>query len=323
MRAALVTELTGVDGLRIDEIERPSVGIGEVLIAVRSVGLSFADLLMARGTYQAVPETPFVIGMDLAGDVVEVGSGVSRFTVGDRVAATLPYGAGAEYVSVPEHSVFALPAVVSYEHGAALPLNYLTAYFALVVRAQLRPGEIVLVHGAAGGVGGAAVQITRALGARAIAVVSNEAKAAFAREHGADEVVLAAGFKETVMQATEGAGVDVVIDTIGAPVLDDSLRCLAFGGRHMVVGFTGGDGPPTVRANRLLLRNVDVRGVGWGGHTHAGAAHSAAQWDALAPLIEQGALSPAIGAVHELGEIADALADIGGRRAMGKIIVNL
>jgi NADPH2:quinone reductase len=322
MRAAQVMKPTGIGGIRINEIERPRVSPEHVLIAVRSAGLSFADLLLTRGQYQEVPPAPFVIGMDLAGDVVGVGEGVTRFAVGDRVAATVPHGAAAEFVAVPEHSVFTLPEATSYDEGAALPVNYLTALYALDTRAGLRPGETVLVHGAAGGVGGAVVQVARALGARVIAVVSSEEKAEFIRAHGADEVVLTDGFRDATLRATGGRGVDVVIDTVGAPVIDDSLRCLAFAGRHMVVGFSGGN-PPLVKANRLLLRNVDVRGVGWGGHSEAGALHSAAQWQTLLPLIVRGALRPAIGAVFPLDQMAEALAVIADRNAMGKIVVRV
>jgi NADPH2:quinone reductase len=324
MRAAQVHELVGIEGLHVTDANVPTPGEDEVLVLVHSVGLSFADLLMSRGTYQLLPPAPFTIGMDLAGEVAAVGRSVTRFTIGDRVAATLSYGAAAEFALVPEHLTFALPEDISFDEGAALPVNYMTAHFALSVRAQMKHGETVLVHGAAGGVGSAAVQIAAALGARTIAVVSSEEKAKFARESGAHAVVMADGFKDTVMQLSRGRGVDIVIDVVGARVIDDSLRCLAPGGRHMVLGFAGSDsGPPAVRVNRLLLRNIDVRGVGWGAHIEANHGSAVEQWEALLPLLTSRALRPQIGGHYELSKIRVALAELENRRAMGKIIVRV
>lgn len=321
MRAAQVHELSGVEGVRVCDVASPVPQAGEVLIDVRAVGLSSADLLMARGQYQKVPEPPFTIGMDLAGTVAGCGDAVRRASIGDRVAATVPYGAAADYVVVPERMVFPLPAQLSYAEGAAMPVNYLTVYFALSERAGLREGETVLIHGAAGGIGSAAVQVARALGARVIAVVSSGQKAQSARDNGADEVVFVEGFKDSVMAVTDGNGVDIVVDTVGAQVINDSLRCLRFGGRHLVLGFAGGQAPPMVKANRLLLRNIDVRGVSWGGHADADGRESAAQWSQLVPLMESGVLRPQIGGRYPLEEIAEALTDLESRRAIGKIIV--
>lgn len=323
MLAARVTELTGADGIAVVEIDVPEIAADEVLIEVRSVGLSAADLLMASGRYQQVPETPFTLGMDLAGVVAAVGDGVTRFSVGDRVAATMPHGAAAEYAVSAEATTLPLPDATSFAEGAALPVNYLTADFALTTRGGLRAGEVVLVHGAAGGLGGAAVQIAKALGARVIAVVGSERKAEIARRSGADDVVLQQGFAAAARALTDGRGVDVVVDPVGAAVFDDSLRCLAFGGRHLVLGFAGGGAPPELRVHRLLLRNADVRGVSWGGHSEAGAAGVAAQWDALCGMLERGELRPLIGARFPLREMREALAELAGRESVGKIVVDV
>lgn len=323
MRAAQVHELTGTGGVRIAETQVPNPGPHEVLIAVESCGLSFADLLMAKGAYQLIPELPFTIGMDLAGTVAASGAEVTRFSVGDRVAASVPHGGAAEYAVAADNLVFSLPEEVAFTTGAALPTNYLTADFVLRVRAGLHKGETVLVHGASGGVGSAAVQLAGAMGARVLAVVSTDEKAEFARRSGAQEVVFVDGFKDRVMQLTNNEGVDVVVDPVGASVLDESLRCLKMGGRHMVVGFAGGgDGPPSVKVNRLLFRNIDVRGAGWGGYLESDPANASRQWEALLPLLHSGAVSPAIGKVFSFADIADGLAALESRTALGKVVIS-
>ncbi|ALJ19273.1 NADPH:quinone oxidoreductase family protein [Microbacterium sp. No. 7] len=322
MRAAQVHALTGIDGIRLDDIAVPSPGAGEVLIRVENVGLSLADLIVAQGRYQSIPDLPFTIGMDLAGVVAAVGPGVRRTAVGDRVAATLHYGAAAEYAVAPETMTFPLPASTELAAAAAVPVNYLTAHFALHVRAQLRAGETVLVHGAAGGVGSAATQVARSLGARTIAVVSSDEKARFAEAHGADTTVRVDGFKDAVLEATDGRGVDVVVDVVGEAVILDSLRVLAPFGRHLVLGFAQGE-PPSVKVNRLLLRNIDVRGVGWTGYVEADPENAWRQWDELYPMLESGGIAPAVGARYPLERIADALAEIQGRTSLGKIVLDV
>jgi NADPH2:quinone reductase len=212
---------------------------------------------------------------------------------------------------------------MSYDEGAALPMNYLTALFALQERGDLKEGETVLVHGAAGGVGTATLQVARGLGARTIAVVSTEEKAAFARGAGADEAVLVDGFKDAVKELTGGRGVDVVLDVVGGDAFTDSLRCLAERGRLLVVGFAAGQGIPEVRVNRLLLGNIDVRGVGWGAYAMMRPAYMHEQWARLLPLIESGAVVPPIGATYPLEEFGRALADMDARRTLGKSVVQV
>jgi NADPH2:quinone reductase len=240
MRAVQVVSPTGPAGVEVRDVPEPVPGPHDVVIEVQRVGISFPDLLLSKGEYQLKPEPPFTLGVDVAGTVVS-GPG---FEPGERVAAVLPYGGAAEQVAAPAEATFRLPDAVSFDAAAAIPLNYLTAHFALAERAQLRKGETVLVHGGAGGVGTATIQVARGLGARTVAVTSTEQKAEVARRAGADEVVLLDGFRDAVLSLTEGRGVDVVMDVVGGEVFTDSLRCLAPQGRLLVVGFAAGQGIP-------------------------------------------------------------------------------
>ncbi|QBR92817.1 NADPH:quinone oxidoreductase family protein [Nocardioides euryhalodurans] len=323
MRAAQVLTPTGPDAVEVTEVDEPTPGPRDVLVEVHRVGISFPDLLLSRGAYQVRPEPPFTLGVDLAGTVVATGGEVTRFAAGDRVAGVLPYGGAAELAVVPEDATFPLPDDVSFDAGAAIPMNYLTAHFALVERGGLREGETVLVHGAAGGVGTATIQVARGLGARTVAVVSTEEKAEVAGEAGADEVVLLDGFKDAVAALTGGRGVDVVVDVVGGDVFLDSLRSLAPQGRLLVVGFASGQGIPEVKVNRLLLNNTDVRGVGWGAYAMVRPGYMAEQWEAIRPLLESGAIDPPIGATYDLDDFGRALTDLDERRTRGKSVVRL
>ena len=319
MRAIQVSRLDGPDGVTVADVPEPTPRAGDVVVDVRAVGVSFPDLLLSRGEYQLRPDPPFTLGVDFAG-VVRSAPDDSGFDAGDRVACVLPYGGGAEVVALGPDSVFPLPDAVSFEAGAALPMNYLTAQFALATRAGLRPGETVLVHGAAGGVGTATLQVARGYGARTIAVVSTEAKAEVARAAGADEVVLVDGFLAATKELTGGDGVDVVLDVVGGDLMTDSLRSLAPGGRLLVVGFTGG-AIPEVRVNRLLLNNIDVRGVGWGAYAMARPGFMRAQWDELLPMLASGVVDPPVGRTYAFDEMGAALADLADRRTVGKSVV--
>ncbi len=321
MRALHVTRLDGPDGVEVVEVPEPAPREGDVVVEVRCVGISYPDLLLSRGDYQLKPEPPFQLGVDFAG-VIRSAPDASGFAPGDRVACVLPYGGGAEVVALGPDSVFPLPDNVSFEAAAALPMNYLTAQFALATRAGLREGETVLVHGAGGGVGTATIQVAKGYGARTIAVVSSEAKAEVARAAGADEVVLVEGFLAAVKELTGGVGVDVVMDVVGADLMTDSLRALAPLGRLLVVGFTGGS-IPEVRVNRLLLNNIDVRGVGWGAHAMARAGFMREQWDALVPMLESGVVDPPIGRTYPLEQAGLALAEMAERRTLGKSVLVL
>ena len=288
---------------------------------MHALGMSWPDLLLSRGEYQLKPEVPFQLGVDFAGVVREAPDG-SGFSAGDRVAAVLPYGGGADLVAIHPGSVFPLPDSVTFEKAAALPMNYLTAQFALETRAQLRAGETVLVHGAAGGVGTASLQVAKGLGARTVAVVSTPEKADFVRALGADEAVLVDGFLPAVKELTGGAGVDVLVDVVGGDLMTDSLRALAPQGRLMVVGFTGGS-IPAVKVNRLLLNNIDVRGVGWGAFAMTREGYLREQWDALLPMLESGVVDPPVATTYPVEEVGRALTDLEQRAVLGKVVLLL
>jgi NADPH:quinone reductase len=319
MRAVQVITPTGPSDLEVRDVAEPVPGPDDVLVEIHRVGVSFPDLLLSKGEYQLKPEPPFTLGVDFAGTVVS-GPG---FEPGQRVAGVNAYGAAAELVANPAMFTFALPDSVSYDEGAALPMNYLTAQFALAERGQLRAGETVLVHGAAGGVGTAAIQVAKGYGARTIAVVSSEAKAAVAKKAGADETVLVAGFRDAVMDLTGGRGVDVVLDVVGGDVFLDSLRVLGTQGRLLVVGFAAGQGIPEVKVNRLLLNNTDVRGVGWGAYAMTRPGYMQEQWAELLPMMESGTVKPPIGATYDLADFGAALADMEDRRTLGKSVVRV
>ena len=318
MRAVQVVTTTGPADVVVREVPDPTPGPDDVLVEVHRVGVSFPDLLLSRGEYQLRPEPPFTLGVDYAGVVVS-GPG---FEPGQRVVGVGGYGGAAELVAGPRASTFALPDSISFDEAVALPMNYLTALFALDVRGSLRAGETVLVHGAAGGVGTATLQVARGLGARTVAVVSTEEKAAFARAAGADEAVLFDGFKDAVMELTGGKGVDVVLDVVGA-AFTDSLRVLAPLGRVLVVGFAAGQGIPEVKVNRLLLNNVDVRGVGWGAYAFVRPDYLREQWAQLVPMIESGDVRPPVGKVYPIEEFGRALLDMDARAALGKLVVSI
>jgi NADPH2:quinone reductase len=321
MRSVQVARLDGPGGVEVREVPEPTPGAGDVLVEVHALGVSWPDLLQTRGEYQLKPELPFQLGVDFAG-VVRAATSGHGFDVGDRVAGCLPYGGGADLVAVDAEAVFPLPDGLSFEKAAALPMNYLTAQFALDTRAQLRKGETVLVHGAAGGVGTASLQVAKGYGARTVAVVSTEEKAAFVRDLGADEVVLVDGFLAAVKELTGGAGVDVVVDVVGGDLMTDSLRALGTQGRLLVLGFTAGS-IPQVRVNRLLLNNIDVRGVGWGAYAMVRPGFMRGQWDALVPMIESGVVDPPVGTTYPLEQVSRALTDLEQRRVLGKTVLRL
>src|SRR3954468_23183733 len=316
MRSIQVPSLDGPSAVTVTDVPEPTPGPDQVLVEVRAVGISWPDLLLTKGEYQLKPEVPFQLGVDFAG-VVVTGPPTSGFEEGDRVACVLPYGGGADLVAVHQESVFPLPENLSFEQGAALPMNYLTAEFALVTRGEVESGETVLVNGAAGGVGTACIQVAKGLGARVIGVVSTEQKAEVARAAGADEAVLVDGFLAAVKELTQDVGVDVLVDVVGGDLMTDSLRALAPLGRLLVVGFTGG-AIPAVKVNRLLLNNVDVRGVGWGAYAMARPGYMQQQWAELVPMMASGVVKPPVGATYEMATFSQALLDMDDRKTLGK-----
>ena len=311
MRAARVISEDGPEAVRLEDVPEPE---GELVIAVRAAGVSFPDVLMTRGLYQVRQELPFTLGWEAAGDVVRAPED-GPFHEGQRVM-TLSYGAHAELLAAVPEWTFPLPDGLRYEEGAALPLNSLTALATLERRGGLRAGETVLVHGAAGGVGTASIQVAKALGARVIAAVSTDEKAAVAREAGADEVTVGEDFR-----AQLPGPVDAIVDPVGnTERFKENLRALRPEGRVLVVGFTSGE-IPEIRVNRLLLRNVDVRGCSL--MVYAGEPDGPRKAGArLAELVDTGAIRPVVGSTYPLERIHDALREIDGRRAKGKIIVS-
>ncbi len=322
MRAARITSVDGPDAVELAELPEPDAdGGGKVLIDVHAAGVAFPDVLLSRGEYQMKPDLPFVPGAEVAGVVRSAppGAGVEP---GDRVAAFPVLGGFAEVVAAEPALTFRLPDGIDLLAAAGLPMNYLTVHFALLHRAALQEGETVLVHGAAGGVGTAAVQLARALGARVIAVVSSDAKAEVARRAGAHDVVRAEGFRDAVAELTGRRGVDLVVDPVGGDRFTDSLRSLATDGRLLVLGFTGGE-IPTVKVNRLLLNNISVVGVGWGAYWVSRPDYPARQWSELVPHLESGALTPVLGRTFGLDEVPAALHELDDRQAQGKIVLRV
>lgn len=322
MRAVHIATLDGPEAVSVVDIDTPSRKPHEVLIEVYAAGVAFPEVLQSRGKYQIKPDLPFVPGAEIAGVVVEAPDD-AHVRAGDRVAALSMLGGFAEYAVAAPDRVFKIPDNLSFEQAAALPFNYMTAHFALLPRGRMASGETVLVHGAAGGVGTASIQVAKAFGAgKVIAVTSTDEKGAIATDAGADEYVLADGFKDAVKNATNNEGVDIVVDPVGGERFTDSLRSLRAGGRVLVVGFTEGS-IPEVKVNRLLLNNVDVRGVGWGAFAMVRPDYMHEQWARLLPMIESGAVKPPVGRVYELEGFAQALVDMDERRTLGKSVVRV
>jgi NADPH:quinone reductase len=326
LRALQISELSGPDALRLVELPEPdpshlfTPGEG-VVIDVHMAAVSFPDVLQSRGLYQFKPELPFVPGAEVAG-VVRTAPTDSGFAPGDRVIGFTALGGLAEVAVAPAYLTFALPEALDLAQGAALVLNYHTAYFALKLRGRLREGERVLVHGAAGGVGTAALQVAAGLGASTVAVVSTEEKERVARDAGAGDVVRSDGdWRAQVQDLTDG-GVDLVFDPVGGDRFTDSLRSLREEGRVVVVGFTGGS-IPEVKVNRLLLRNTEVIGAGWGAYVMGKPAVNREIGAALERMIADGVVRPIVGARLPLARGAEAMRLIEDRRATGKVVLDV
>lgn len=317
MRAIHISSLDGPSAVQAVDVPQPEPGPDQVLIRVRAAGVSFPEVLQTRGLYQIQPPLPFVPGSEVAGEIVTAPEG-SGLAPGDRVVSMVLLGGFAEYAVAQADMAFPLPDSVSFEQAASIPLNYLTAYFGLVQRGRMIEGESVLVHGAAGGIGTAAIQVAKAFGAgRVVAVTSTPEKGEVATAAGADEVVLADGFKDVVKAS---GGVDIVVDPVGGDRFTDSLRCLKEEGRLLVIGFTAGD-IPEVRVNRLLLNNISVVGVGWGAYVLKRQGLIREEWDALLPHLASGVIVPPIGATFGLEDASDALLTLDERRATGKVLL--
>jgi NADPH2:quinone reductase len=295
---------------------------GEVLVETRAIGCNFPDILMVQGKYQVKPPLPFSPGHEVAGVVLETGEGVTRVRPGQRVLAMLGWGGYAERATAPAGHVFAIPDAMSFEEAAAFGLVYQTSYCGLVERAALRPGESLLVHGAAGGVGLAAVQIGKALGARVLATAGTAAKLEIARQAGADVLIDYRGedWVERVKAETRGEGADVIYDPVGGDVFDASTKCVAFAGRLLVVGFAAGR-IPQVAANRILLKNIAIVGVHWGLYQRRGSPLIDRWMDTLFAMYEKGQVRPVIYRAWPLHEAAAGLKAIAERESYGKVVL--
>jgi NADPH:quinone reductase len=327
MRAVQIVDLTGPESaLRVVDMPEPepshplTPGSG-VLVEVHAAGVSFPELLQTRGQYQIKPDLPFVPGSEVAGVVTSAPEHAS-VRPGDRVAAFSFLGAWAETVVAPAPMVFKLPAQLDFAQGAGLILNYHTAYFSLKLRGRLAEGETVLIHGAAGGVGTAAIQVARGLGARTIGVVSSDEKADVARAAGADEVIRSDGPWKDEAKALSDGGVDVVLDPVGGDRFTDSIRSLREGGRVLVVGFTGG-AIPEVRVNRLLLNNTEVVGAGWGAYVMSKPDTWREIGAAVSGLVDAGQVRPIVGAHFPLEQAGKALRLLDERAALGKVVLDV
>lgn len=302
----------------------PSPGPKQVKIAVHAAGLNFPDTLMIAGKYQVKPPFPFSPGMECAGVVTEVGAEVSEVHKGDRVMSVPGHGGMAEEVIAPESQTFRIPDSMSFEQAAGFPVTYGTTYYALVDRAHLQPGEVLLVHGAAGGVGSNAVEIGKILGAKVIATAGSDEKLAVAKRQGADETINYSkeSVKDRTKALTENRGADVIFDPVGGDVFDDSLRCIAHEGRLLVIGFASGR-IPAAPANLVLLKNASIVGVFWGGFANREPQKNRANFEAMFRWFEAGKLKPPVSKVFPLDQVPQAMNALLSRQATGKLIISI
>jgi NADPH:quinone reductase len=328
MRAIVVSEFGGPEQLRVSEVARPVPGPGEVLVEVFAAPVNYVDLLVVGGAYQFLPARPFIPGKGPAGVVRACGPGVSVPREGDRVLAMAEQGGYSEAVAVPAEQCYRLPACMSFSAAASLSLVYDTAWFALRERGRLQPEETVLVLGASGGVGQAAVQLASAMGARVLAAITRPERAAALRAAGADVVIdlsranLQDTLREQVYAATDGRGADIILDPLGGEVFSAALRALAWRGRLVVIGFAAG-AIPTLRTNYLLLRNIEISGLQISDYRKRRPAQVAAAFDEIFALFQQGTIRPAAATEFPLERAGEALAALRDRRIDGRAVLRL
>lgn len=324
MRALVCHTLTGPQDLKLEtQWPEPAAGPGEVLVEVKAAALNFPDVLMTRGLYQERPPLPFVPGLELAGVVAAAGEGVTRFRPGDRVVA-YSGRAVAEKAAVPQEFVMPMPRTLDFVSASGLCLTYFTSYHALKQRAQLQPGETLLVLGAGGGVGTTAVELGKVMGARVIAAASTDEKLEVARSLGADHLVnySTQDLRERVKEITGGAGVDVVYDPVGGPYTEPAVRSLAWKGRFLVVGFATGD-IPKLAINLLLLKGASLVGVFWGAFAKREPKVQMQNVRELWELLEAGKLRPVVGQAYALEDGVKAFEALEGRQAKGKVVIRI
>jgi NADPH2:quinone reductase len=327
MRAVIVREFGPVEEAELGEFPKPEPAPNEILLEVHATAANFVDLLVIGGQYQFLPDLPFVPGKLPAGVVAEVGSSVKSLKVGDRVLTMAEQGGYGEFVAVPESQCFKLPDKMSFVDAAAMALVYDTSWFALRDRARFRMGDTVLVLGATGGVGLAAIQLAKAMGAKVLAGVSSWDKADIARDAGADVVIdlarspLYDSLREQVYEVTSNRGADIVLDPIGADVFDAAIRAVAWRGRMVVIGFAAGR-IPTVRANYLLVKNIEVSGLQVSDYRKRMPGQMRACFQEIFGLYDAGKIRPAPTTILPIAQFATALGDIRDRRTRGRIVLS-
>lgn len=322
MRAVVCKEFGPPESLVVEEVASPPLAAGQVRIAVEACGINFPDTLVIEDKYQFKPPLPFSPGGEVAGEVVEVGSGVSEWKVGDRAIGMCGWGGFAEEVVLAPRQLSPLPKGMDAVTAAGFTMTYGTSYYALEDRAQLRSGETLLVTGAAGGVGLAAVEIGKAMGARVIAAASSDAKLDICRRFGADEVINYAteSLKQRAKELTGGRGADVIYDAVGGDAFDDAIRCIAWEGRLLVIGFASGR-IPQLPLNLVLLKGCQVIGVFWGSFTARDPGRNAEHFAKLGAWFQEGKLRPHVSATYALEEAGKALRAMLDRRVTGKIVL--
>lgn len=322
MKAVLCRQYGPPGTLVFEEVPDPQPGPGQVLIDVRAAGVNFPDTLIIENKYQLKPALPFSPGAEVAGTVAAVGEGVQGLRPGDRVVAIPGYGGYAEKVLAPQADVFPLPEGIGFEDAAAFLIAYGTTHYALQERAAIRPGETLLVLGAAGGTGLSAVELGKLLGARVIAAASSDEKLALCREHGADEVINYSheDLRQRLKELTGGRGVDVIYDPVGGPYSEPALRSMAWNGRFLVIGFTAGE-IPKIALNLTLLKGCAIVGVWWGGFLRAEPQRAAALTRELVEWFRCGKVRPYVSKRYPLAQAAQAQADLEARRTTGKLLL--
>lgn len=322
MRAVLCKEHGPPESLVVDEAPRAAVGENEVRIGIHACGVNFPDTLIIQGKYQIQPDLPFSPGSEVAGEVLEVGSGVQHLNVGDPVMSLTGWGGFAEEVVIGADRVLPMPASMDYVTAAGFPMVYGTSYHALKQRANLASGETLLVLGASGGVGLAAVELGKAMGARVIAAASSAEKLEVAREHGADELVNYAegSLKEQVKALTDGKGADVIYDPVGGEACEQALRCINWNGRLLIIGFASGT-IPKIPANLPLLKGSSVVGVFWGDFVRRQPQDNAKNFQELFAMHGEGKLKPHVWKTYPLERAGEALNALLSRQATGKIVL--
>lgn len=328
MKALVVRQFGVADGHSIEELPTPVPGSDEVLVEVRAAGVNFPDLLVVGGTYQVLPPLPFTPGKECAGIVRAAGPNAARFKPGDRVMVQVEYGAFTQQMAAKQKHCHLMPDGMSFPVAGAMGVTYLTAYLALVERAALKRGETVLVTGAAGGVGLAAVQVARALGATVLAAVSSPEKAAAATASGAHHIIqvkvpdLRDSLREQVHAAVGRRGVDVILDNVGGDVFDAALRAIAWSGRLLVIGFASGR-VPEIKAGTILVKNISIIGFNTRDYRDDHPEQFAAARQRLLDMWAAGELSPRISATFPLERYAEAMALIKNRNVIGKVVLTM